>query len=30
VDRNGRVFVALVNLNAENNYHLVIRAHKAQ
>jgi hypothetical protein len=29
-DRSGRVFVSLVNLNAENNYHVVIRAHKAQ
>jgi hypothetical protein len=29
-DRNGRVFVALVNLNAENNYNVTIRAHKAQ
>jgi hypothetical protein len=29
-DRNGRVFVALVNLNGENNYNVTIRAHKAQ
>ncbi len=29
-DRNGRVFVALVNLNAENNYSVTIRAHKPQ
>lgn len=29
-DRNGRVFVALVNLNAENSYTVTIRAHKAQ
>jgi hypothetical protein len=29
-DRNGRVFVALVNLNAENNYTVTIRARKAQ
>jgi hypothetical protein len=28
-DRNGRVFVALVNLNAENGYSVTIRAHKA-
>ena len=30
IDRNGRVFVALVNLNAENNYNVTIRARKAQ
>jgi hypothetical protein len=29
-DRNGRVFVALVNLNGENYYTVTIRAHKAQ
>jgi hypothetical protein len=29
-DRNGRAFVALVNLNAENNYNVTIRARKAQ
>jgi hypothetical protein len=29
-DRNGRVFVALVNLNGENYYNVTIRAHKAQ
>jgi hypothetical protein len=29
-DRNGRTFVALVNLNAENNYNVTIRARKAQ
>jgi len=29
-DRNGRLFVALVNLNGENNYNVTIRAHKAQ
>jgi hypothetical protein len=28
-DRNGRVFVALINLNAENSYNVTIRAHKA-
>jgi hypothetical protein len=28
-DRNGRVFVALINLNAENSYSVTIRAHKA-
>src|SRR5262249_20671104 len=27
-DRNGRVFVALVNLNGENNYNVTIRARK--
>jgi len=29
-DRGGRVFVALVNLNGENNYGVTIRARKAQ
>jgi hypothetical protein len=29
-DRSGRVFVALVNLNSENNYNVSIRARKAQ
>jgi hypothetical protein len=29
-DRSGRVFVALVNLNGENNYNVSIRARKAQ
>jgi hypothetical protein len=29
-DRNGRVFVALVNLNGENNYNVTIRARKTQ
>jgi len=29
-DRNGRVFIALVNLNAENNYTVTVRARKAQ
>jgi hypothetical protein len=29
-DRNGRVFVALVNLNGENTYNVTIRARKAQ
>jgi hypothetical protein len=29
-DRNGRVFVALVNLNGENNYTVTIRARKAE
>jgi len=28
-DRNGRAFVALINLNAENNYKVTIRARKA-
>jgi hypothetical protein len=29
-DRNGRVFVALVNLNGDNYYTVTIRAHKPQ
>jgi hypothetical protein len=29
-DRDGRVFVALVNLNSENSYNVTIRARKAQ
>ena len=29
-DRNGRVFVALVNLNGENSYNVTIRARRAQ
>jgi hypothetical protein len=29
-DRNGRVFVALLNLNGENSYSVTIRAHKSQ
>jgi hypothetical protein len=29
-DRNGRVFVAFVNLNAENSYNVTVRARRAQ